>query len=373
MKENQDIQQQILEALDNSSQENEALDALLESEEGKEMLCDILDLDEAANRKMGVKPDVDAAWNQFSKHLDDSADDIDISEDKVSDISDDDISEDEEEERKETRIVSILRYAAACVAVIVFVVGMWMWNNSPSVKKPIAYQQENMQPQAPAEKPTFLEKIKNMATGKVNMITIAANEQKNVTLPDGTEVCLNARSVLKYPEDFSKDKREIEFCGEGYFKVHHDAAHPFVIKTNTVSTKVLGTEFNLRCYNDEDVHVTLVQGSVEVSLNHKKVRIAPNQDAYVESGNVKVQDVNPKDFTSWKDGILYFDHATLRTILQQLGRIYNVSIVCRDEHLLNKHFHYMCNLNDSLDEALKLLNECSDINVKLKNNVIVIE
>ena len=342
MKENQDIQQQILEALDNSSQENEALDALLESEEGKEMLCDILDLDEAANRKMGVKPDVDAAWNQFKP-------------------------------KKRTRIISILRYAAACAAVIVFVVGMWMWNNSPSVKKPIAYQQENMQPQAPAEKPTFLEKIKNMATGKVNMITIAANEQKTVTLPDGTEVCLNAKSILKYPENFSKEYREVEFSGEGYFKVHHDAAHPFVIKTNTVSTKVLGTEFNLRCYNDEDVHVTLVQGSVEVSLNHEKVRIAPNQDAYVESGNVKVQDVNPKDFTSWKDGILYFDHATLRTILQQLGRVYNVSIVCRDEHLLNKHFHYMCNLNDSLDEALKLLNECSDINVKLKNNVIVIE
>lgn len=342
MKENQDIQLQILEALDNSSQENEALDALLESEEGKEMLCDILDLDEAANRKMGVKPDVDAAWNQFKP-------------------------------KKRTRIISILRYAAACAAVIVFVVGMWMWNNSPSVKKPIAYKQESMQPQAPAEKPTFLEKIKNMATGKVNMITIAANEQKTVTLPDGTEVCLNAKSILKYPENFSKEYREVEFSGEGYFKVHHDAAHPFVIKTNTVSTKVLGTEFNLRCYNDEDVHVTLVQGSVEVSLNHEKVRIAPNQDAYVESGNVKVQDVNPKDFTSWKDRILYFDHATLRTILQQLGRVYNVSIVCRDEHLLNKHFHYMCNLNDSLDEALKLLNECSDINVKLKNNVIVIE
>lgn len=368
MKENQDIQQHILEAMDDSSQENEALDALLDSEEGKEMLCDILDLDEAANRKMGVKPDVKAAWSQFSKHLDDA----DISEDNGSDISDADISEDEEE-NKRSRIISIFRYAAACAAIIVFLVVLLMWDNSQSAKKPIAYNQENKEIQAPTEKPTFLDKIKKMATGKVNMVTIVANEQKNVTLPDGTEVCLNARSVLKYPEDFSEEKREIEFCGEGYFKVHHDAAHPFVIKTNTVSTKVLGTEFNLRCYNTEDVHVTLVQGSVEVSLNNEKVKISPNQDAYVESGNVKVQNVNPKDFTSWKDGILYFDNASLRTILQQLGRVYNVSVICRDEHLLNKHFHYMCNLNDSLDEALKLLNECSDINVKLKNNVIVIE
>lgn len=152
MKENQDIEQQILEALDQSPREDETLDALLDSEEGKELLCDILDLDDAVNRKMGGKPDADAAWSQF----------------KV---------------KKRTRIVSILRYAAACAAIVVFVVGMWMWNGSQSTKKPVAYQQENTQTQAPAEKPTFLEKIKNMATDKVNMVSIVANEQKNVTLP----------------------------------------------------------------------------------------------------------------------------------------------------------------------------------------------
>ena len=205
------------------------------------------------------------------------------------------------------------------------------------------------------------------------MITIAAGEQKNVILPDGTEVFLNAKSVLKYAENFGKDNRNVEFCGEGYFKVHHDASLPFVIKTNSVATKVLGTEFNLRCYDNEDVHVTLVRGSVEVSLNNNKVKIAPNQDAYIDHGNVMVQNVNPKDFTSWKDGILYFDNASLRTILQQLGRVYNVNVVCRDEQLLNKHFHYMCNMNDSLEEALKLLNASSDINVKVKDNTIVIE
>ena len=70
---------------------------------------------------------------------------------------------------------------------------------------------------------------------------------------------------------------------------------------------------------------------------------------------------------------LYFDNASLRTILQQLGRVYDVNIVCRDEQLLNKHFHYMCNIKDSLENALKLLNESSEVNVKLQDNVIVIE
>ena len=67
MKENQDIQQQILEALDDSNLGKESLDTLLNLEEGKEAVSEILDLDEAINRKMGEKPDIDVAWNQFVK------------------------------------------------------------------------------------------------------------------------------------------------------------------------------------------------------------------------------------------------------------------------------------------------------------------
>ena len=204
-------------------------------------------------------------------------------------------------------------------------------------------------------------------------ITVVAKEQKDVTLPDGSTVCMNANSILKYKENFGTANRNIQFYGEGYFKVRRNASLPFIIKTKTVQTKVLGTEFNLRCYDTEDVHVTLVKGSVEVAMDSEKVRIAPNQDAYLAEGSVKVQEVNPKDFTSWREGILYFDNASLRTILQQLGKVYNVNVVCHDKQLLDKHYHFMCSVNDSLDEVLHLLNLTSDINVKLHNNVIVIE
>lgn len=360
MKENQDIQQQILEALDDSNIGKESLDTLLNLEEGKEAVSEILDLDEAINRKMGEKPDIDVAWNQFVKKQRNKQKESNTLIEK-------------ERIEKTPMIVKLLRYAAVCIVFILLSVAGFIWYDSQSIEHPIASNQEIKESPSTTKETTLLEKIKNIATAKVDMITIVASEQKNITLPDGTEVCLNAKSILKYPKKFSNNTREIEFCGEGYFKVHHDVAHPFVIKTNSISTKVLGTEFNIRCYNSDDVHVTLVEGSVEVSLNKDRVRITPNQDAYVESGCVKVQNVNPKDFTSWREGILYFDNASLRTILQQLGRVYNVNVVCKDEHLLNKHFHYMCNVRDSLDEALKLLNATSDLNVKIYNNVIVIE
>lgn len=341
MKEKQDDILKILDALDDTQRVDEHLQTLLDSEEGREVMCDILDLDEAVNREMGTTPDVKAAWQKFNK------------------------------KQRKINLTPVLRYVAACAAIVVVVLVM-MYDNRSSANQPVVQTVETVETQE-AEPPSLLDKIKNISLLPARTITVVAKEQKDVTLPDGTTVCMNANSILKYKENFGTANRNIQFYGEGYFKVRRNASLPFIIKTKTVQTKVLGTEFNLRCYDAEDVHVTLVKGSVEVAMDSEKVRIAPNQDAYLAEGSVKVQDVNPKDFTSWREGVLYFDNATLRTILQQLGKVYNVNVVCRDKQLLDKHYHFMCSVNDSLDEVLHLLNITSDINVKLRDNAIVIE
>lgn len=341
MKEKQDDILKILDALDDTQRVDEHLQTLLDSEEGREVMCDILDLDEAVNREMGTTPDVKAAWQKFNK------------------------------KQRKINLTPVLRYVAACAAIVVVVLVM-MYDNRSSANQPVVQTVETVETQE-AEPPSLLDKIKNISLLPARTITVVAKEQKDVTLPDGTTVCMNANSILKYKENFGTANRNIQFYGEGYFKVRRNASLPFIIKTKTVQTKVLGTEFNLRCYDTEDVHVTLVKGSVEVAMDSEKVRIAPNQDAYLAEGSVKVQEVNPKDFTSWREGILYFDNASLRTILQQLGKVYNVNVVCRDKQLLDKHYHFMCSVNDSLDEVLHLLNITSDINVKLRDNAIVIE
>ena len=341
MKEKQDDILKILDALDDTQRVDEHLQTLLDSEEGREVMCDILELDEAVNREMGTTPDVKAAWQKFNK------------------------------KQRKINLTPVLRYVAACAAIVVVVLVM-MYDNRSSVNQPVVQTVEKVETQE-AERPSLLDKIKNISLLPARTITVVAKEQKDVTLPDGTTVCMNANSILKYKENFGTANRNIQFYGEGYFKVRRNASLPFIIKTKTVQTKVLGTEFNLRCYDTEDVHVTLVKGSVEVAMNSEKVRIAPNQDAYLAEGSVKVQEVNPKDFTSWREGILYFDNASLRTILQQLGKVYNVNVVCHDKQLLDKHYHFMCSMNDSLDEVLHLLNITSDINVKLRDNAIVIE
>ena len=109
MKEEKDIKQQVLDAMDDSVEDMlQHSDAQLESEVGMETLCDILDLDEAANRQFGPVPDVNAAWDKFSK-------------DKMDEESEEEESEEEESE-SHPRFKTLLRYIAACAAAILLIV-----------------------------------------------------------------------------------------------------------------------------------------------------------------------------------------------------------------------------------------------------------
>ena len=138
---------------------------------------------------------------------------------------------------------------------------------------------------------------------------------------------------------------------------------------------MLGTELNVRSYSGGEPHVTLVNGSVEVAEtgDGAVVRIEPGEDAALSSGRLSVRDVNVDDFTCWRDGIVYFDHEQLRNILTELGSWYNVNVICRDKELLGRHYHYVFNRNAALEEALQLLNDVSDAEVRLENGTIFID
>lgn len=342
----------ILDFLDSKEKLNdEEILALLDTEEGQKAWNELKDLDEAANRRMGKQPDLDAEWAAFEKRLQ---------------------GKKETETQPKRRTVSIglaWKVAAAVAAAVVLLVVLWQKTPVDELKQDpvVAVAKEK------AEVEEHEETIaKAVEAKKIRMITVEvpAGEMKDVVLPDGTEVCLNAKSRLEYPETFEGKMRLVSLKGEGYFKVSHDKRHPFVIKANEVMTRVLGTEFNIRCYDAKDVHVTLVEGSVEVASDINKVRISPNQDASLSEGRLVVANVNPKDFTSWREGLMYFDNATLRTILHQIGVWYDVSVVCDKSSILDKHFHYMFNVNDSIEKAIQLLRDASDLEITMEDNTI---
>lgn len=174
-----------------------------------------------------------------------------------------------------------------------------------------------------------------------------------VTLPDGTNVWLNAASSVTYtrPSKHKDGIRKVDLKGEAYFEVYKNKDQPFVVESEKMELTVLGTHFNLNAYNDEaSTKATLLEGSVRVnstfdeergSLNHQgngskpnaiAVILKPSQQAIVSAKKgLMLKDVDASDAVAWKNGTFLFEDADLQTVMRQISRWYNLKIVYRGE------------------------------------------
>lgn len=184
----------------------------------------------------------------------------------------------------------------------------------------------------------YIDKI-NIQTAITQMYTISAEkgEHASVTLPDGTKVYLNAKSTLSYPASFSLNERTVQLTGEAYFEVVHDAATPFIVKTEEIQIKVLGTTFNLYAYPDDSwFEASLIEGSIEVTPYknpEKQVYLSPNQKARYnhETGEINVISTDLRVETAWKRGDLIFRNQPFKEIIGQLEIFYGVNITTDGE------------------------------------------
>ena len=206
-----------------------------------------------------------------------------------------------------------------------------------------------------------------------NVLSTPQNATADVILSDGTEVTLNADSRLIYPQCFNGNTREVELQGEAYFKVHHDAKHPFVVHAGSVNTKVLGTEFNVRAYAANDSHVTLLQGSVMVSSSSLSKVIKPGEDVAFNGTSLSVRSVDTEEFTAWKQGEFYFDNETLLDIAKAIGRWYNVSVIFQNPEKMHTHLFFAAPKNINLQELVEVLNGLNKAKFVYHNGQLVIE
>ena len=110
---------------------------------------------------------------------------------------------------------------------------------------------------------------------------IPTAEIRELTLPDGTYVMLNSKSILLlYPEKFTGETRSVYLIGEANFKVKPDKKHPFIVKANDYQVTALGTEFNVNAYpENSELMATLLEGSVKVEFNNllSNIILKPNE------------------------------------------------------------------------------------------------
>ena len=204
-------------------------------------------------------------------------------------------------------------------------------------------------------------------------LSIPRGKSYHLVLDDNTEVWLNADSKLLYPNHFADNERIVELDGEAYFKVAKDAKRPFIVKSKYLTTKVLGTEFNFRAYNN-NVGVTLVEGRVAVQQNEgKETVLTPGQNATIVGDELQISDVDVRKFTSWVDGYFYFDEAKLEDIMKELGRWYNINIEFEDKQTKAYEFKFWAKRDDNLEKTINNLNQIGKVLIETDGNKIIIK
>ncbi|MGY5355885.1 FecR family protein [Wenyingzhuangia sp. IMCC45467] len=157
-----------------------------------------------------------------------------------------------------------------------------------------------------------------------------------VTLPDGSKVKLNSGSEINFPKTFNDSVREVTLLGEAFFDVKKDSSHPFIVKTQLITTRVLGTTFNIKSYEDEnDIAITLATGKISVGIQGEdEIILTPSYQVNYNKINKSIvkQRIDLSKFLGWRDGVLRFDNEKLATAITKLEKWFDVKIKLQDKN-----------------------------------------
>ena len=202
-------------------------------------------------------------------------------------------------------------------------------------------------------------------------------ERSQVVLPDGTKVWLNSASSVEYVAPFFSRERRVKMDGEAYFEVQHDAQAPFVVSTNGLDIKVLGTRFNIR--NDDSDHritTVLLEGAVKAYASGREqasVRLHPAQQLVFDTRThaMRLTDCPSAERSiNWIDGRFCFEHDTFGEIVAELKRYYNVDIRFMDEALRSERFSGDFRVEDGIYHIMSVLQLTYKFNYRIAGNDI---
>ncbi|NML41513.1 DUF4974 domain-containing protein [Chitinophaga sp. G-6-1-13] len=206
-----------------------------------------------------------------------------------------------------------------------------------------------------------------------NTLRTPKGGQYSLVLPDGSRVWLNAASSLQYPTNFTGPTRQVTLNGEAYFEIQPNAAQPFFVNTGETAVAVLGTSFNIMAYNNENnIRTTLLQGSVKVSRQSAHHLLKPGQQSLINgNGTMEIIDHADTDLAvAWKNGLISFRSADIRTIMRQVERWYNIEVVFKGD-VPTRTFTGDIPRTADLSALLRLL-EISKIHFKLEAEKLIV-
>ena len=208
-----------------------------------------------------------------------------------------------------------------------------------------------------------------------NIMRVPRGGEFKVRLQDGTLVYMNSETELKYPVRFVGKERRVYLSGEAYFEVQRDTTKPFIVVMNGNEVRVLGTEFNVRSYEDEKCQfTTLVAGKVLLTTHdHRCIELLPNEQGIVDpQGDIRKEQVDVALYTAWKDGNFVFRKQSLEHIMEIVERWYDLKVTFEDEWCKQVSFSGNVERYDDFSKLAEMLEATGSVKFRIKNNDIYV-
>lgn len=202
---------------------------------------------------------------------------------------------------------------------------------------------------------------KTALANQIVTLNIPKGKTYAIVFDDGTAVRINSASVLKFPLLFTGNKREVTLDGEAYFEVAKNGK-PFIVKTQEMDVRVLGTKFNVNTYPGNAAQTSLVEGSVAVSnFNYPKPLLIKPGQAAIKHGNnnLAIESFSADNVLSWLNGTYYFSNMPLREIVNITNRVTGEDLYITDSKIANFRFSGALETNKPIKVLLENIKSSS--------------
>lgn len=295
-------------------------------------------------------------------------------------------------------------YGVAAAILVLLGTGMLAWWSMPkSVDVPVTAEVKNVVRLNVATGRSFLlDSVRHIETGRTmmkntgkqlvvkpittekkeiewNTIEVPRGTEYSLMLSDGTEIYLNAETILRFPDQFREEgNREVWIKGEAYFKVARDAGHPFVVHTGSASVQVLGTVFNVMAYeNMPELQVTLISGKVEVEANtgRQTVVLVPGEQAVYNKQQKTLcgKTVDVSYYTAWHEGMFAFRETPLSQVMETLSRWYDFEVFFQNQQARDFVYTGKIKRHATLKEVLENFRQMGEFDFVISGKTVIIK
>jgi transmembrane sensor len=211
-----------------------------------------------------------------------------------------------------------------------------------------------------------------------NILRTPRGGEYQVLLEDGTKIWLNSASTLQFPVHFNDDDRRVVLTGEAYFEIAK-AVNPktnhkksFIVSVDNMEVQAIGTAFNISAYKEDDrSQTTVVEGLVKVNRNNHSNMVQPGKKLIAGDSTVTIEDADIKQEIAWKNGEFVFRNTSLKMVMNELGRWYDMDVVYAPG-VPSLHFSGEVQRESDITKVLQMLEYTGGVTFTISKRIITV-